>query len=52
LWFFWIGFYLAVFWALVYRQAELNKKFPISSQELRRRKKEFYDWLAARGRRL
>jgi len=28
------------------RPAEVRKRVPISSQELRRRKKRFYDWLA------
>ena len=45
-----IGFYCAGFWALVDRQAELDRKFPISSKELRRRKKELYDWLDTLGR--
>jgi phosphotransferase system glucose/maltose/N-acetylglucosamine-specific IIC component len=30
---------------------ELQKRIPISSQEHRRRKKEFYDWLDSQGRR-
>ena len=47
----WIGFYFAGVWALNERPAELAKKFPIASNELRRRKKEFYDWLASQGRR-
>jgi hypothetical protein len=42
----WIGFYFAGVWAAVDRPAELNRKLPLSSKELRRRKKEFYDWLA------
>ena len=40
-----VGFYLTGIWVVVDRPAELNKKFPISSKEHRRRKKEFYDWL-------
>jgi hypothetical protein len=48
--FLWIGFYLAGVWTLVDRPAELNRKLPISSQELRRRRKAFYDWLDSRGR--
>lgn len=47
----WIGFYFAGVWAAVDRPAELNRKFPISSKELRRRKKTFYDWLDSQGRR-
>lgn len=46
-----IGFYCAGFWALVDRQAELDRKFPIAGKELRRRKKEFYDWRDTLGRR-
>jgi hypothetical protein len=47
----WIAFYFAGVWASTERRAELDRKFPISSKELRKRKKEFYDWLASRGRR-
>jgi hypothetical protein len=47
----WIGFYFAGVWASTERRAELDRKFPISSKELRRRKRVFYDWLASRGRR-
>ncbi len=47
----WTGFYFAGVWASTERRAELNKKFPISSKELRRRKRQFYDWLASQGRR-
>jgi hypothetical protein len=47
----WIGFYLAGVWAAVERPAELNRKFPISSKEVRRRRKAFRDWLASQGRR-
>jgi hypothetical protein len=46
-----VGLYFAGFWALVDRPDELNKKFPISSKELRRRKKEIYDWLDSLGHR-
>jgi hypothetical protein len=45
-------------WAVIYfvglwirSRAELNKKIPVSSKELHRRKKRFYDWLASQGRR-
>ena len=47
----WIGFYFTGNWILVERPAELDRKFPISSKELRRRKKEFYDWVDSLGRR-
>jgi hypothetical protein len=47
----WIGFYFTGIWMLVERPAELDKKFPISSKELRRRRKEFYDWVDSLGRR-
>jgi len=47
----WIGIYLAGVWAAVDRPAELNRKLPTSSKELRRQKKSFYDWLASQGRR-
>jgi len=47
----WIGFYFAGIWAAADRPAELDKKFPTSSKELRKRKKTFYDWLASQGRR-
>jgi|ERR1051326_436344 hypothetical protein len=33
------------------RPEEVRKRIPISSKELRRRKKEFYDWLDSQGRR-
>jgi hypothetical protein len=46
-----MGLYCAGFWALVDRPAELDRKFPTSSKELRRRKKELYDWLDSLGRR-
>jgi len=47
----WTGFYFAGIWASTERRAELSKKFPISSKELRRRKRQFYDWLVSQGRR-
>jgi len=47
----WIGIYFAGVWAAVDRPAELNRKLPTSSKELRRQKKSFYDWLASHGRR-
>jgi hypothetical protein len=43
-----LGFYLAGVWAFLDRPVELDRKIPVSSKELRRRKKEFYDWLAKR----
>ena len=46
-----VGFYFAGIWATVERPAELDRKFPISSKEVRRRKKEFHDWLNSLGRR-
>jgi hypothetical protein len=48
----WIGFYFTGRWVAVDRPAELNKKIPVSSKELRRRTKAFYDWLASQGRRM
>ena len=47
----WIGFYFTGIWTAIDRPAELDRKFPISSKELRTRKKAFYDWLASQGRR-
>jgi hypothetical protein len=47
----WIGFYFTGIWIAVDRPDELRKKNPISSKELSRRKREFYDWLALHGRR-
>jgi hypothetical protein len=47
----WIGFCLAIVWAMLYRREELNTKFPISGAERRRRNKQFYDWLRSQGRR-
>jgi hypothetical protein len=44
-----VGFCVVFFfvwnWVFYERPAELDKKLPISSRELRRRKKEFYDSL-------
>jgi hypothetical protein len=45
------GLYCAGFWALVDRPAELDRKFPTSNKELRRRKQKLYDWLDSLGRR-
>lgn len=39
----WVASYFALDWAMLERAAELKKKYPISSKELRRRTKEFYD---------
>ena len=47
----WIGFYFTGIWTMVDRPAELNRKFPVSSKELHKRKKTFYNWLASQGRR-
>jgi hypothetical protein len=47
----WIGIYFAGVWVAVDRPAELDRKFPISGRELRKRKKAFYDWLASQRRR-
>jgi hypothetical protein len=43
------AFYLAGVWAVVDRPAELDEKIPLSSNERRRRKKQFYDWLDSLG---
>ena len=43
------GFYLVVSWVMVDHAAEVKRKVPISSKELRRRTKRFYDWLASQG---
>jgi ammonia channel protein AmtB len=45
----WTMIYFAGLW--IRERAELNKKIPVSSKELHRRKKRFYDWLASQGRR-
>jgi hypothetical protein len=42
---FWVGFFITGIWVVRYRSEELNKKFPISVTDYRRRKKEFYEWL-------
>lgn len=47
----WVGCYFAGLWMQVERPAELDRKFPISSKELRSRKKKFYDWVESLGRR-
>jgi hypothetical protein len=44
------GVYLVGTWIMVDHPAELKRKIPISSKELRRRRKRFYDWLASQGR--
>ncbi len=46
----WIGFYLTGMWVVAERSPELDKKILISSKELRRRKKEFYEWLDSQGK--
>jgi hypothetical protein len=45
-----VGFYFTGVWMMVDHPAELHRKFPISSKELRRRRKEFYDWVDSLGR--
>lgn len=40
-----IAYYFVWNWFFYERPAELEKKLPITSKELRRRKKEFYDSL-------
>jgi hypothetical protein len=47
----WVGIYFTGIWTIFYRPAELDKKIPISSKELRKRKKQFYDELDSMGRR-
>jgi hypothetical protein len=44
-----VSFYCVGVW--VSTREELNKKFPTPSHELRRRRKDFYDWLDSQGRR-
>jgi hypothetical protein len=39
----WVASYFVGHWVMVERPAELRKKYPLSSKELRRRDKEFYD---------
>ena len=41
----WAVFVLAWHWLVFVRLEELDKKIPLSSNELRRRKKEFFDSL-------
>ena len=45
-----VGLYFVGVWAAVDRPAELDKKIPVNSKELRRRRKQFYDWLTSMGR--
>jgi hypothetical protein len=45
-----VGFYFTGIWVAIDRPAELKKKIPINNKELKRKKKEFYDWLASQGR--
>jgi hypothetical protein len=47
----WIGFYFAGAWVTTSRRDELDRKFPISGNELRRRRNAFYDRLASQPRR-
>lgn len=47
----WVGFYKAGVWMFIDRPIELTKKFPITSDEVRRRRKAFYDWLNSQSRR-
>lgn len=46
-----IGFYFVGKWVFIDRPAELNRKYPTGSAELRRQRKAFFDSLASRGRR-
>jgi ammonia channel protein AmtB len=46
----WIVIYFVGVW-IERRREELTKKIPVSGKELRRRTKQFYDWLASQGRR-
>ncbi len=41
----WVASYFVGYWIMIERPAELRKKLPTSSKELRRRTKEFYDSL-------
>jgi len=43
-----VSFYFAGRWIAV--REEENKKLPTSSRELKKQKKEFYDWLDSQGR--
>jgi hypothetical protein len=44
---------IALYWVGIWVELrdERNKKLPMSSGELRRRTKDFYEWLSSRGRR-
>lgn len=42
-----LAFYFAGRWVAV--KSEMNRKLPTSSKELRRRTKQFYNWLASQG---
>jgi uncharacterized iron-regulated membrane protein len=44
---FFVAFYFAGLW--VHVRNEQNKKLPTNSRELRRKTKEFYDWLDSQG---
>ena len=44
-----VVFYFVGAWAAI-RQEQNKKKIPTPSHELRRRRKEFYDWLDSHGR--
>jgi len=46
----WVGLYF-VGVAILERGDELNRRIPINSKELLRRKKVFFDWLASQARR-
>jgi hypothetical protein len=46
---FWTIFYRIGIWVVVDRPTELRKRIPISGNELRETRKEFYDWLASQG---
>jgi hypothetical protein len=39
----WVASYFVADWIMFERSDELRKKYPISSKELRRKNKEFYD---------
>jgi hypothetical protein len=43
-----VAFYCVGKW--VHSRGEQNERLPTSSKELRRRTKEFYDWLDSQGR--
>jgi len=48
-----VGLWIAIFFCglWIHERGEANKRIPVSSRELRRRTKAFYDWLASQGRR-